>query len=128
MRTDPQVKVFLSLTARDPGSLSNISTESLNDVLIRMEDSAPGLISWNDVLGYLSKRGHPVEKEAADTDQAKHEHFVKFKSRKAQFTEGAAQTDNIEQKDERRIRSVSPKARKSEVKMIRQPRLDRVGY
>lgn len=98
MRNDSQIKGFLSLTVREPGGMSDIPSESLGDVLNRMERTAPSLISWNDVRGYLSKGGRPLkesQKYASDFDiePAPKKSFVKLGAKKPNMQEIQTQTE-----------------------------------
>ena len=68
MKKDPQVKGILSMTAREPSGLSAIPMESVGEVLRRMEDEASSLITWNDILGFFSKRGRPETSDGYMSD------------------------------------------------------------
>ena len=78
MKKDSQVKGILSMTAREPSGLSAIPMESVGEVLRRMEDEAPSLVSWNDVLGFFSKRGRPEGADGYMSDPEPQTHFKPF--------------------------------------------------
>ena len=97
MKKDSQVKGILSMTAREPAGLSAIPMESVGEVLRRMEDEAPSLVSWNDVLGFFSKRGRPEDPDGYMSDpepQTRVKPFLTLQNPKPRPKDFSCQTDD----------------------------------
>ena len=69
LRSDAQVQSILSKTAREPSGLSTLPTETVAQVLNRLEKQANKNLSWAEVVGFFSKRGQPANYESGyDSD------------------------------------------------------------
>jgi hypothetical protein len=69
LRNDAQVQTILSKVAREPSGPNSLPTETVSEVLIRVEKQGNKNISWGDVVGFFSKRGLPANYEAGyDSD------------------------------------------------------------
>lgn len=60
LRSDAQVQSIMSKTAREPSGLSSLPSETVAQVLNRLEKQANQHVSWAEVVGFFSKRGQPA--------------------------------------------------------------------
>jgi hypothetical protein len=71
VKSDPESMGLLGFTVREPvPGLMEFPSETLTDVLVRLEREGPSLLSWEDFCGFCSVRGVPKPR------QLTHETFV----------------------------------------------------
>lgn len=109
IKTNYKTSEILDIEARSYTNLSVIPSETVLEVLNRVQENSESLIGWEDLLGYFTRRGVPKEIQTGDSLLTRSS-FVKPRLPSKPINENGVQTDDLEyKKTSSRARSISPK-------------------